>query len=449
MEKAEKGKDNAKTIDPRKYDPLDVLPPYDDDYTDLAGSSPEEPEYKKPGLLGKIPELLANDIIAGLILIAAAILALICANAPFRELYETLATAEFGPEALHLHLSTADWARDGILTIFFFTVGLELKQEFAIGSLRDPRTAALPILAALFGMIGPAAVYTAVTAITGDNAWHGWAIPTATDIAFAVAILQIFGRHFPPGARIFLLTLAVADDLGGILVIAIFFATDMNFLFLAAAIVLAVFFGVLCSRRITNWWLLIPIGVLCWYFMHASGIHATISGVLLGMMVPATIKGKETTPLTKHFTALVNPLSSGLAVPVFAFFAAGVNIVDTPGGALQMLAHPVVLSVALALPLGKMIGIFGSVAVMTKFFGLRLGDGVRLGDILPISLVAGIGFTVALLVSHLAFRNGPDAEVLTQAGALGVVCGTALSVFFGAIALTIRTRQLHRQGRDY
>lgn len=426
----------------------DLRPPYDDAYEDLNFPYSDSPsDYDSAGPWGRIKGALANDVVAGVILIALAVLALIVANSPIREAYFALSNAKIGPESLGLNMTVSHWAQDGILVLFFFIVGLELKHEFVNGSLRDPKTAIVPIIAAVFGMAGPAAVYCLVTAVSGDNAWHGWAIPTATDIAFAVAILQIFGRGLPVAARTFLLTLAVADDLGGIIVIACFYSSgelSTMLINLVIAIVVAVVFRLCITRGWGRWWLLIPLGVLCWYFMHASGIHATIAGVLLGMVVPAAHrKGEE--PLTEHFSEMVNPFSAGLAVPIFAFFAAGVNIVDTEGGPLAMLTHPVALSVALALPLGKFLGIFGSVAFMYAFTPLNLGKGVKLRDILPISFVAGIGFTVALLLSHLAFRGN---ELLTQAGSLGVVLGTFTSTILGAILLHLRASRIRAEAQE-
>lgn len=403
-------------------------------------------DYESASVLTRLRAALANDVIAGMILIVAAILALILANSPIRDFYATISNYELGyaNDWLHLKMSVSHWAQDGILAIFFFTVGLELKEEFVTGSLRDPKTAALPIIAAAFGMAGPATVYLIVTALTGDTAWHGWAIPTATDIAFAVAILQIFGRGLPLAARTFLLTLAVADDLGGILVIAFFYSSGIDLVKLLLCFVFVAIFALLLRKRIIKWWLLIPIAIVAWYFMHDSGVHATISGVLLGMVTPAVPNEDEEYALTHVFTEKVSPISAGFAVPVFAFFAAGVNIIDTPGGAGAMLTHPITLSVALALPLGKLIGIFGSVVIFTKFTPLRLGEGVEYGDVFPISLTAGIGFTVALLISHLAFVGN---EEWTAAGSLGVVVGTFISVVLAAIALTLRVKKLKKEDR--
>ncbi|MDD7542125.1 MAG: Na+/H+ antiporter NhaA [Mobiluncus porci] len=433
----------------------DIVIPSPNDYDEE--SPVDERGVRKLTAFQRFSRFVSDDIVGGFILIIAAVLALFFANGPFREGYHALATTVLDPgfqeataqgaksflQSIHLSLTVEEWARDGILAIFFFTVGLELKEEFTHGSLRDPRTAGMPIIAAVFGMAGPAAVYLAVTGLAGVEAWHGWAIPTATDIAFAVAILQIFGRGLPSGARTFLLTLAVADDLGGIIVIALFYGSQPNLLLMIPVALGAALFSFLCRKRWVKWWLLIPIGVVVWYFMHASGIHATIAGVVLGMVVPSDKREGEVHNLVEHLSMKVSPISAAFAVPIFAFFAAGVNIVDTPGGVIKMLTNPVALAVMLALPLGKLLGISGSVFVMEKFTPLHLEKGVKLGDVIPISFVAGIGFTVALLISHLAFQGN---DVLTQAGSIGVVMGTLLSIILGALALKARTS--YRKSHD-
>lgn len=383
---------------------------------------------------------MRDDAAAGKALMAAAALALVWANSPMRHSYEALSEFLIGPASLGLQMSLAHLAQDGLLTIFFFVVGLELKQEFVAGSLRDPKQAALPMLAAVFGMAVPAAIYAAsVTVLGAPEALSGWAIPAATDIAFAIAILAIFGKGLPPAARTFLLTLAVVDDLLGILVIAIFYPQDaLSFSNLGLCALAVATFAMLAQKRICKWYLLAPLALASWYFMYRSGIHATIAGVALGLVVPAKRKRGERVCLTHRLSTALNPLSAGFAVPVFAFFAAGVNITSTEGGAISLLTHPVSVAVALALPFGKAVGIFGSVVALTKLSPLKLGGGVDYQDVLPLSFVAGIGFTVSLLIASLAFPSQTD---LTEAGRLGVLLGTGLSALLGASLLRWRVRQ--------
>ena len=389
---------------------------------------------KRPGLLARYRRVLKNDAAAGIVLMIAAAAALVWSNSPWREAYERLATTVVGPGSVHLALPIEHWASDGILTVFFFVVGLELKQEFTLGSLRDPRKAAVPIIAAACGMAGPSAFYALTQVAAGSGEYGGWAVPVATDIAFALAILAIFGRGLPPAARTFLMTLAVADDLGGIIVIAVFFAGGVNFGWLGGAIALVAAFGFLTAKRITHWWFLWPLAVLAWYCMHMSGVHATIAGVALGMVVPTGQRKSEPEPMTHRFTEKLSFASNGAVLPIFAFFAAGVDIVDS-GGFGKMLTDPVSVGIYLGLPVGKCIGIFGGVWIMTRFLRLRLGAGVDLADIFPISLVAGIGFTVSLLIAQLSFPADSPHEPHSR---VAVIFGTLLSILLGAIALRRR-----------
>ncbi|MFT3944666.1 MAG: Na+/H+ antiporter NhaA [Ancrocorticia sp.] len=385
---------------------------------------------------------LHNESFAGMLLVAGALIALAWANSPIRESYFAIANTVVGPHSLHLDLTIAQWAADGILTVFFFVVGLELKQEFTTGSLHDPKKAAVPILAAVCGMAGPILVYVLVQLISGSGSYGGWAVPVATDIAFALAILSIFGKGLPAAARAFLMTLAVADDLGGIIVIAIFFSDGIDILWFAAAIAAIAAFGFLCKKRITYWWLLWPIAIFAWYAMHGSGIHATIAGVALGMVVPARAAAGESESLTARFAHTMEFYSAGFVVPIFAFFAAGVNIIDS-GGFLGMLGDPVAIGIYLGLPLGKLIGISGGVWLMIRFFKLKLGDRLSIKDIIPVSLVAGIGFTVSLLIAQLSFAPTDPHEAHAR---VAVILGSFLAVIAGAIALRMRQSQRLRDG---
>ena len=394
-------------------------------------------------VMRRYAKALHNESFAGMLLVAGALLALVWANSPIRDSYFTIANTVVGPHVLHLDLTIAQWAADGILTIFFFVVGLELKQEFTTGSLHDPKKAAVPILAAVCGMAGPIGVYVLVQLITGSGTYGGWAVPVATDIAFALAILSIFGKGLPAAARAFLMTLAVADDLGGIIVIAIFFSDGIDILWFAAAIAAIAAFGFLCKKRITYWWLLWPIAIFTWYAMHGSGIHATIAGVALGMMVPARAAAGESESLTARFSGTMEFYSSGFVVPIFAFFAAGVNIIDS-GGVLGMLSDPVAMGIYLGLPVGKLIGISGGVWIMIRFFKLKLGENLSIKDIIPVSLVAGIGFTVSLLIAQLSFDPTDPHEAHAR---VAVILGSLLAVIFGAITLRMRQSQRLREGK--
>lgn len=387
-----------------------------------------------PGVLAWYRNKLHSSVFAGMVLGAGAIIALIWANSPWRDFYADLSSFTFGPGALGLHLPLGTWVADGLLAIFFFVVGLELKAEFVAGSLRDRKQALVPIICAVFGMVGPILLYTLIITLTGAGVWDGWAIPVATDIAFALAVLGLFGTGLPVAARTFLLTLAVVDDLLGIIIIAVYFATDLNFLWLFVSLGIVAIFGFLLHKRIIHWWLLWPLGLLAWGFMQASGVHATIAGVALGLTAPATPAAGEQVPLTEEIGTRFEPWSAGLVLPVFSFFAAGVNVVDM-GGVVALLTHPVAIAIYVALPVGKCLGIWGGAVLLTRFTPLRLGKNIVLPDIFAISLVAGIGFTVSLLIASLSFD---PASELSAYARVAVIVGSVLAMVLGAIALKVR-----------
>lgn len=382
-------------------------------------------------------EKLESSTFGGGVLVLAALIALVWANSPVRGSYETLSNFHIGPDVLHLNLSLNHWAADGLLAIFFFVVGLELKAEFVTGSLRDIRQALVPILAAVCGMIGPILFYVCVITLTGSGIYDGWAIPVATDIAFALAVLGLFGKGLPTAARTFLLTLAVVDDLLGIIIIAVFFAKELSLVWVLVSLVCIGIFAFFVNKRITAWYLLWPLALAAWVAMHASGVHATIAGVLLGLTVPAVARPGETHALTSAFGHRFEFFSAGIVLPVFAFFAAGVNVVDS-GGFLQLLKEPVAIAIYLGLPIGKCIGIWGGTAIMTKLGRLRLGTGLYLGDIFAVSLVAGVGFTVSLLIATLSFDASDPHSAFAK---VAVIVGSLLAVVLGAIALRIQARR--------
>lgn len=370
-----------------------------------------------------------GEVGGGLLLLVAAIIALIWANSPWQGVYHGLSDFAVGPEALHLNLSLAQWASDGLLAIFFFVVGVELKHELVAGSLRNPKQAAVPVFAAVGGMAVPALLFASIVLFSGDTgALHGWAIPTATDIAFALAVLAIFGRGLPRALRTFLLTLAVVDDLLAIIVIAAFYTSSINLAALGISLALVVVFAAAVRTRKPTWWLMFPLALAAWGFMHASGVHATIAGVLLGLAIPARPIHHDRVPRTEAFEQRVRPFSTMIALPVFAFFAAGVTVV---GGETSMLAQPVVLAIVVALVVGKLIGVLGTTALVTRFTPLRLPDAIGIRDLLPVGLLCGIGFTVSLLIAELSY---PDTTH-TDGAKIAVLLGSALAAILAAAML--------------
>ncbi len=387
----------------------------------------------------RIAEILRAETVGGLLLIAAALVALAWANSPWSEAYETLRGTRVGPAAWHLDLTLAQWAADGLLAIFFFVAGLELKREFVAGDLRDPRRAALPVAAAVGGMIVPALIYVAVNSRAGTLA--GWAIPTATDIAFALAVLAVISTHLPAALRTFLLTLAVVDDLLAITIIAVFYTSSLNLVPLLLALVPLGLFALLVQRRVRSWWLLLPLAVATWVLVHESGVHATVAGVLLGFAVPVRRRAAGPGPgLAEHFEHRFRPLSAGIAVPVFAFFAAGVSL--TGGGGLGAgLAEPVTLGIVVGLVVGKTVGVLGATWLVHRFTRAELAEGLSWWDVLGLALLGGIGFTVSLLIGELAFGVGTEQESHVK---IGVLAGSLLAALLATVVLRIRNRHYRR-----
>jgi NhaA family Na+:H+ antiporter len=349
---------------------------------------------------------VSGDVVGGILMISAAVIALVWANSPWQDVYVALSEFVIGPAAVHLDLSLATWAADGLLAIFFFVVGVELKHEIVAGSLRNPRQAGVPVFAAIGGMVVPAILYTVIVLMLEPGpALRGWAIPTATDIAFALAILAIFGRGLPIALRVFLLTLAVVDDLLAIVIIAVFYTDGVNFWALLAAVAISAVFALAMRMRSMRWWVLVPLAALAWVFMHESGVHATIAGVLLGFCVPARPIHGENSSRTHQVENFVRPLSAGIALPVFAFFAAGISL-SGDSGPLGALADPVAIAIIVALVLGKLTGVLGVTALVTKTTPLRLPEGIGIRDLLPVGFLTGIGFTVSLLIAELSFAGG-------------------------------------------
>jgi NhaA family Na+:H+ antiporter len=388
-----------------------------------------------------VARILRTETVGGALLLLGAVAALVWANSPWSGGYDAMRSHVPWPGGadLHLDLTLAQWVADGLLAVFFFVVGLELKRELVVGDLRDPARAALPIVAAVGGMVAPALVYLAV-ASGSDGALRGWAVPTATDIAFALAVLAVIGSHLPSGLRSFLLTLAVVDDLLAITVIALFFTDAVALDALLVALLLVVTFGAVVRRR-RAWWLLPPLALAAWGFMHASGVHATVAGVLLGLVVPVRSTTGEPHGRAEQLEHRWRPVSAGIVVPVFALFAAGVGL----GGdsIADALGDRAAVAVMLALVVGKCVGVLGSTYLLARFTRAELDDSLSWSDLLGVSLLAGIGFTVSLLINELAFHDDlARAEHVTVA----VLAGSLLAGVLAAGVLRSRNatyRRLH------
>ncbi|MFI7370881.1 Na+/H+ antiporter NhaA [Actinoplanes sp. NPDC049668] len=387
----------------------------------------------------RIGDILRKETIGGILLLAGAVVALVWANSPWTDGYEALRGFTFGPESLHLNLPVEKWAADGLLAIFFFVAGLELKREFVAGDLRDPRRAAVPIAAAIGGVMIPAVIYAVINLGSGQG--RGWAIPTATDIAFALAVLAVIGRHLPHAMRTFLLTLAVVDDLLAIVIIAVFYTADLSVLPLLGALLALAVFTVLVQRRVRSWWLLLPLAFATWALMHASGVHATVAGVLLGFAVPVlrsrAAGGPEAGPgLAEHFEHRFRPISAGVAVPVFALMSAGVAVGGISGLGAAF-TDPVAVGIMAGLILGKPIGIVGATWLVTRFTRAKMDSGFAWIDLVGLAVLAGIGFTVSLLIGELAFGLGSDRDGHAK---IAVLAGSLTATLLAAIILRLRNR---------
>ncbi|QUQ69719.1 Na+/H+ antiporter NhaA [Kutzneria sp. CA-103260] len=368
---------------------------------------------------------LRTETVGGLILLVATAIALLWANSPLADSYHALREFQLGP------LTMDAWAKDGLLALFFYVAGLELKRELVVGELADRRAAVLPVAAALGGMIVPALL---ALAISGDD--KAWAIPVATDIAFALAVLAITGSGLPATARIFLLSLAVVDDLGAIVVIAVAFSTTFNLLALGAAIALLAGYWFLQHRRVRSPWLYVPIAVATWFAVHEAGVHATIAGVALGLLTRVKADPGEAESPAVRLEHRLQPWSAGLAVPVFALFAAGVPIGADAFHAIVTDAIPI--AVVVGLLVGKLVGVLGAsaLAVTTGLAAKPRGLGWR--DMAAVAMLGGVGFTVSLLMAELALTG----EAADQAKA-AVLLASAAASLLGA-ALVLRRSRVHR-----
>ncbi len=372
-----------------------------------------------------IGDLLRRETVGGILALAAAVVAVVWANSTFGDSYQHLREFEIGP------LNLEQWAADGALTLFFFVTGLELKREFVVGSLSKVSDAVVPVVAAACGVAVPALLYTVVNITSDAGKPGGWAIPAATDIAFAVAVLAVVGSSLPGQLRTFLLTLAVVDDLIVIVIIAAFYASGLHLGSLLVAVACCAAYWLLQHLRVSSWILYLPLVLGAWWFTHESGIHATIAGVVLGLLTRVRLDEGETDSPAEKVAHALHPWSAGLAVPVFALMSAGVVI----GGGTELLSDPVVIGVIAGLVIGKPVGVFAGAWLLTRLTRAEFDPDVSWVDVFGIAMLAGIGFTVSLLVSDLSFA-GPEREAAKTA----VLVGSLISAVVGAALLIVRNR---------
>ncbi|SFO31872.1 Na+/H+ antiporter NhaA [Amycolatopsis rubida] len=382
--------------------------------------------------VAEFARFLRTETTGGLILLAATAVALVWANSPLAPAYEALRDFRLGPEFLHLNLTLGDWAKDGLLALFFFVAGLELKRELVVGELSRWRQAVLPVIAAVGGMVVPAVLALSVAWGT-PGIDRAWAIPVATDIAFALGVLALTASNLPSSARVFLLSLAVVDDLGAILVIAILFTSSFNLIAAAVAVIALGLYAFLQHKRVRTPWLYVPLALITWVAVHSAGIHATIAGVALGLLTRVREdQGEEEAPAVRLEHRL-QPWSAAVAVPVFALFAAGISVNGDALSTVFTTALP--LAVLIGLVVGKFVGIFGASLLAVKLRVAEKPSGMSWRDVAALSVLGGVGFTVSLLIAELALP-AEAAEVAKAA----VLIASAIASLTAAVLLLRRSR---------
>ena len=396
-------------------------------------------------VFSKVPETeqrwlvraLKSETVGGLLLMAAAIVALVWANSAWSDSYESIVNFKVGPESLHLNLTLNVWAADFLLAIFFFVIGCELKHEFVLGTLSNPRRAAVPIGAAFGGMVTAAAIFLAFN--FGTPAQAAWGLPISTDVAFALAVLAIVGQRLPIELRSFLLTLAVVNDLGAILVIAIFYGHGFYAMWFGVAVALLFLFGLLQNRKVTSKFIFLPLAIVIWYAMFRSGIHATIAGVAMGLLMRVRKTEAEQLSPCDNAEVTLRPFSAGFAVPVFAFLAAGVNVLGTTFG--EALSDPLTLGVLCGLIIGQPIGVTLGAFLVSRFTKGTLNPDLSWWDVVVVGSLASVGFTVALLISEVSFMAQP---AMLASSKFAIIFTNLVAIIVSVLAISIRSMAIGR-----
>ena len=380
---------------------------------------------------------LKNETVGGLLLMSAAVIALVWANSSWASSYESLVSYQIGPDSLGLHLSLSAWASDFLLAVFFFVIGCELKHEFVLGTLSNPKIAAVPIGAALGGMLVAATIFLAFNINTPAQA--AWGLPISTDVAFALAVLAIAGHRLPMELRSFLLTLAVVNDLGAIMVIAIFYGHGFHLNWFITAVSLLALFGLLQNRKLTSSLIFVPLAFLVWYAMFRSGIHATIAGVALGLLMRVRKTETESMSPCDRAEVRLRPFSAGFAVPAFAFLAAGVNILGTTLG--EAISDPLTMGVMCGLIIGQPIGVTLGAFLVSRFTSGTLNPALSWWDVAVVGTLASIGFTVALLIAEVTF--GSDIEMLATSK-FAIIFTNLVAIIVSVLAISLRSVAIGR-----
>lgn len=376
--------------------------------------------------LKALKDFLNSSTGGGILLFACLILSLIIANSPLSGAFNNLLGTHLGVENnnIDLRYSVSEWINDGLMVIFFLLVGLEIKRELVDGELSSPRQAALPILAAVGGAVVPALVYTLFNA--GTETHRGWGIPMATDIAFALAVISMLGKRVPTSLKVFLAALAIVDDLLAILVIAIFYSTELHFTYLLYAGAILLFLIGLNRFGVKKLWIYLIPGVFMWYFIHHSGIHATIAGVLVAMTIPTSAKTGETSPLEKLEHVIAKPVNF-IIIPLFAIANTAITFSSEMVGGLT---SSMGLGIMVGLFVGKVAGIFGTSFLCVKSGLANLPDQARWAHLVGVGMLGGIGFTMSIFVSLLSFSDPLHVEEAKLAVLVGSLISGLCGYFF-------------------
>lgn len=402
-----------------------------------------------------VRRVAASDRLSGLIMLGFALAGLILANLPATaHLFETIAETHIAIPRTNIDLPIGHWAQDGLLTVFFLMVGLDLKQELTTGSLANPKAAAVPMLCAVGGMMVPPVLFLAVTALFARFAppgpgletiasgevysysaiAQGWAVPTATDIAFSLAVLALFAKALPGSIRAFLMTLATVDDLLAIVLIALFFSSlNAWYWFIGIAVCAAAWAFLVRLRRIP-WIVAGIVGILAWVMMFEAGVHPTLAGVLVGLLTPSREIYGEKTPRAARYHDKLQPLSALVALPIFALFATGVHFESLT---LALVVSPVVVGIIVALVVGKPVGIMLVAWLSTHVGGLKMPKGLRVRDLFPAACACGIGFTVSFLIASLAYKN-PE---LSAEARFGVLLASLVAASLSGVLLSRQSKR--------
>lgn len=402
-----------------------------------------------------------NERTSGLIMLGFALAGLMLANLPFTSaIFEAVSHTQIGIPYTNIHMSISHWVQDGVLTIFFLTVGLDLKHELIAGSLRDPRAAAMPMICAVGGMIVPPILFVGTVTIFSElhagqeimrltsgalpsleMVRDGWAIPTATDIAFSLAVLALFAKTLPKALRAFLMTLATVDDLLGIALIAVFFSSLNAWYWFVGVVLCGLVWTMLVRLKRVPWPVVALVGLLAWVMMYQAGVHPTLAGVMVGLLTPAHLVHGEKSLRAERYRQKIQPLSSLFALPVFAFFATGVHFETLTW---QLFLSPILIAITIALVVGKPLGIMITAWFAKKVIGLRVPDDLRVRDLLPTACACGIGFTVSLLIASLAYS---DADLSGEAR-FGVLVASIIAAAVSGFLLAKQSNHMEEELDD-